>query len=117
LKHPEDAIQIAVADHLRARSHPDVLWWHTPNGGRRRMLEAVRFKKFGVLPGVSDIIAVHNGEIFGLELKAINGRPTESQLKFQSDLARAGGFGMVAHGLDQAIAGLEAWGLLKGRAA
>lgn len=112
MKHPEDEIQIAVAAHLRARG-TDALWWHTPNGGRRGMIEAVRFKKFGVRPGVSDIMAIHKGEMFGLELKAPNGRPTETQLAFLSALRANGGHGVVAEGLDEALAILEAWGLLR----
>ena len=117
MKHLEDAIQIAIANHLRARAKPGVVWWHCPNGGRRSIREAVRFKKMGVRAGVSDIIAYHNREAFALELKAPKGRPTVEQLEFQADFRAAGGHAVVAQGQDEALAILEAWGLLNGKTA
>jgi hypothetical protein len=113
---PEDLIQRAVVQHLRQRGVPGLVFWHTPNGGKRKPIEASIFKGLGVRAGVSDIIAVHAGRIFALELKADDGRPTEAQLEFLSDLNRAGAFVAVATGLDKAIATLEAWGLLSGKA-
>lgn len=115
--HPEDEIQCTVADHLRSRAHVGVVWWHTPNGGKRNIREAARLKRMGVRAGVSDIIAHHNGECFALELKAPGGRPTESQLEFQSEFREAGGHAVVAEGLDEALCILQAWGLLRGVAA
>lgn len=111
---PEDAIQRAVFAHIRARGAKGMVAWHTPNGGKRKPIEAAIFKGLGVRAGVSDIIAVHQGKIFALELKAEGGRPTESQLEFISDIERAGAFTAVATGLDQALATLEGWGLLRG---
>lgn len=113
----EDDIQRTVIRHLKERGAPGLIYWHTPNGGHRRKTEAAILKGLGVRAGVSDIIAIHNGHVFALELKAPNGRPTESQMEFLSDLNSAGGFGCIASGLDQAIACLERWGLLRGRAA
>ena len=104
---------MAVADHLRVRGIPGVVWWHTPNGGRRGISEAMRFKRLGVRPGVSDIIAYFNGEAFALELKAPKGRPTEAQLEFLSEWRANGGHGVVAEGLDEALCILESWGLLR----
>ena len=111
---PEDAIQRAVFDHIGAHGAPGLVAWHTPNGGKRNAVEAARFKAMGVRPGVSDLVAVHDGRIFALELKAPGGRPTEAQLEFIADMERAGAFTCVAEGLDQALAVLESWGLLRG---
>lgn len=111
---PEDAIQRAVFQHIRGRGVPGLVAWHTPNGGKRKPIEAAIFKGLGVRAGVSDLILVRRGAIFALELKAENGRPTESQLEFLADMARAGAFTAIATGLDQALATLEAWGLLRG---
>lgn len=114
IRRPEDQIQRAVFQHIRARGVPGLVAWHTPNGGKRKPIEAAIFKSMGVRAGVADIIAVHQGRIFALELKAENGRPSESQLEFLSDIERAGAFTAMPRGLDAAIATLEAWGLLKG---
>jgi hypothetical protein len=117
IRRPEDAIQRAVFQHIRARGVPGLVAWHTPNGGKRKPIEAAIFKSLGVRSGVSDIIAVHQGKIFALELKAEGGRPTETQLTFLSDMERAGAYTAIPTGLNAALATLEAWGLLKGVAA
>jgi hypothetical protein len=44
----EDAIQYAVFDHIRARGLRDLVFWHTPNGGKRKKMEAARFKGLGI---------------------------------------------------------------------
>lgn len=113
---PEYKIQVAVASQLRARAAPGVVWFHPANGGWRNLREAARLKYMGVRPGASDIIAFHRGEFFALELKAPKGRPTEAQLAFIDEIKAAGGFGVVAEGLDEAVSILECWGLLKGKA-
>jgi hypothetical protein len=113
---PEDQIQRAVFQHIRSRGVPGLVAWHTPNGGKRKPIEAAIFKGLGVRAGVSDIIAVHKGAVFALELKADGGRATESQLEFLADIGRAGAFTALATGIDQALTTLEAWGLLLGAA-
>lgn len=112
-KRPEEQIHRTVVQHLKVRAVPGLLWWHTPNGGKRNYVEAAKFKALGVRPGVSDIIAIHKGRVFALELKADEGRATEAQMQFIADLNTAGGFGCIASGLDQAIKVLETWGLLR----
>lgn len=121
MQRPEQQIQRAVAQHMRRRGAPGVLFWHTPNGahvpGRRGRVQGGIQKSMGVLAGVSDIVALHNGKFFALELKAPGGRPTELQLEFLSAVRRNGGFTCVADGLDEALQTLEVWGLLRGVAA
>src|SRR5262249_34283848 len=121
MKRPELAIHKEVVRHLRKRAAPGALWWHTPNGiragGRKASVQGAIAKGMGVRAGVADIIAVHRGMFFALELKAPGGRPTEAQLEFQSAFRNQGGFTCVAEGLDAAIGTLELWGLLRGRAA
>lgn len=114
IRRPEDAIQRAVFQHIRARGVPGLVAWHTPNGGKRKPIEAAIFKSMGVRAGVADIIAVHQGKIFALELKAEGGRPSESQLEFLADIEKQGAFTAMPRGLDAALATLEAWGLLRG---
>lgn len=116
-KNPEAQIQRAVVQHLHARGMPGLVFFHVPNGGRRSPIEASIFKGMGVRAGVSDLIMVHAGKIFALELKAPGGRATEAQMAFQSDIDRAGAFTAMPEGLDAALATLEAWGLLRGACA
>lgn len=120
MNRPEQAIHKAVIKHLKSRAAPGVVYWHTANnipmGGKHAARLGGLMKAMGVRAGVSDIVALHNGEFFALELKAPGGRPTESQLEFLAAVNRAGGYGVVAESFDAAILCLEHWGLLKGTA-
>ena len=113
----EQVIQRAVCDHLRQRGARGLVWWHTPNGGRRRPIEAAIFSGLGVKAGVSDLILLHNGRAFALELKTGNGRTSVAQMRFISEFRAAGGEASIVNGLDQALHTLETWGLLRGHAA
>jgi hypothetical protein len=114
---PEAAIQRAVFQHLRARGTPGVFAFHVPNGGYRKPVEAAILRGMGVVAGVPDLIAIHNGRVFTLELKSPGGRTTDKQLATIAALREAGAFTAVAEGLDRALAVLESWGLLLGRSA
>jgi len=113
----EQAVQRAICQHLHQRGARALLWFHVPNGGRRNPVEAAIFSGLGVRPGVSDLILLHDGRAFALELKAERGRPTAAQMRFISEFRAAGGEASIAAGLDQALRTLETWGLLRGRAA
>ena len=113
----EQAIQRAVCQHLRQRGASGLVWFHVPNGGHRKPVEAAIFNGLGVRPGVADLILLYEGRAFALELKAERGRPTAAQMQFISEFSAAGGEASIVHGLDQALHTLETWGLLRGRIA
>ena len=113
---PEDQIQRTVFQHLRVRGAPNLFAFHPASGGYRRPIEAAVLKGLGVRAGVPDIIAVHEGRCYGLELKAPGGRPTEAQLVTIAAMEAAGAYCCIAEGLDHALTKLEAWGLLRGQA-
>ena len=111
-RHLEDDLQKAVCEHLRLRAHSGVVWFAVPNGGKRNVREAARMKRMGVTAGVADIILLHNGKFFALELKALTGRISESQRAFLMAVDSAGGVCYVAYGIDEALRVLESWGLI-----
>lgn len=113
IRRPEQQIQKAVVQHLRLRGVKGLVFFHVPNGGRRSAHEGAIFKSLGVRAGVSDLILVHEGKIFAMELKAPGGRATEAQMAFQSDIDAAGAFTAMPEGIDAALQTLEAWGLLR----
>jgi hypothetical protein len=113
---PEQTIQRAVFDHLCLRAAPGVFAFHVPNGGYRKPIEAAIMKGLGVRAGVPDIIAIHEGRCYALELKAEGGRATPKQLEAIAAMEAAGAYCCIAEGLDRAIACLEAWGILRGHA-
>ena len=106
-------IHRAVVAHLRARAHPDALWFHVPNGGQRSRVTGAILKALGVLRGVADILIIFRSRVYALELKSKKGRPTVEQMEFMSRLTHAGGYGCITQGLDRALAVLERWGVLR----
>jgi hypothetical protein len=112
----EATIQRAVFAHLRARGAPGLFAFHPANGGFRRPTEAAILKGLGLVAGVPDVIAIYEGRCYALELKAEGGRPSETQLATIAAMEAAGAFTAITEGLDRALACLEAWGLLRGRA-
>jgi hypothetical protein len=112
----EQDIQRAVFQHIAQRGALGLFAFHPANGGYRRPIEAKILQGLGVTSGVPDVIAIHEGRCYALELKREGGRPTEAQLACLAAMERAGAFTAVAEGLDRALACLESWGLLRGRA-
>jgi hypothetical protein len=113
-RHNEAQIQRSVFEHLRARAAPGVFAFHVPNGGYRKPVEAAIMKGLGVVAGVPDVFAVHNGRCFALELKRAGGRTTDNQRACLAALREAGAITGVAEGLDAALTWLETEGLLRG---
>jgi hypothetical protein len=111
---PEQIIQRAVFDHLRARAARGVFAFHVPNGGYRKPIEAAIMKGLGVKAGVPDVVAIHKGRCYALELKAERGRATPKQLEAIAAMEAAGAHCCIAEGLDRALAVLEQWGILRG---
>jgi hypothetical protein len=97
MKRHEQAIQMALADHLRARAAAGTYWFHPANGGARTAFEGAILKACGVRAGT------HKGRV----------SPTQAQA--HEELRAAGATVAVATGIDDALAQLEAWQLLRGQ--
>jgi hypothetical protein len=108
----ETQIHISVVDHLRARGKPGIVWWHTPNEGNRDKRERSKLAAMGLQVGIPDLMLIHQGKTFGLELKKSAGRTSPEQKAMLAALERAGVFTGVAFGIDAALNMLEAWGLI-----
>jgi hypothetical protein len=112
MKRAEDTIQRTICQHLRKRAERGVVWWSAANNPRSAR-DGARLKAMGLRAGISDLFFIKRGNLYALELKAENGRETEAQMQFRSDVNAAGGFATVAHGLDKAIKILESWGIIR----
>src|SRR6266567_6405921 len=91
----EAAIHKSVIAHLRTRPVPGLFFWHTPNGGYRRPIEAAVFSGFGVVPGIPDLLLLkphwpRGCELYGLELKSAKGIVSDAQKATMAGLAAAG---------------------------
>jgi VRR-NUC domain-containing protein len=111
----EQQIHRAIIRHLEARAAPNVFWFHIPNGGSRRPVEAKIFRSLGVVPGTPDLCFVKEGRAYFLELKAPGGRLSETQEGVLVALREAGAIATHSHGIDQALQILERWQVLQGR--
>jgi hypothetical protein len=100
----EDYEQIVVATWL---SKSNIPFYHIPNGGRRNMLEALKFKRMGVKAGIPDIcIPVARKGYHGAygELKRlVGGRVSEAQEYWMEELKRQGYYVFVGKGADEFI--------------
>jgi hypothetical protein len=113
LNRPEQQYQRAVIQHIAWRARPGVFAFHVPTGGWRSRVESAILKAIGTVAGVPDIICIFQGRVYALELKAERGRVTDVQRVVHERLREAGAHVAVAHGIDQALAQLEAWNLLR----
>jgi hypothetical protein len=109
----EVQIQRAVIELLAWCARPGVFAFHVPLGGYRTPTEAAIFKAIGTVAGVPDLIILFESHCYALELKAEGGRLTEIQRVTHGRMREAGAIVATAHGVDEAIAQLRAWGLLQ----
>jgi hypothetical protein len=110
----EAAIQRAIVQHYHLRAAPGVFMFAVPNGGYRPPVEAAIMRATGTVAGVPDTVWIKDGRAYFLELKAEGGRLSEAQERVLIALREAGALATHAHGLDQALRVLEAWGILRG---
>lgn len=104
----ERQVHLGVARYLDIRG---AVWFHTPNGGSRNVIEAARMKALGVKPGIPDIIVL-SPCLCALELKRERrSSTTDSQLAWLAAFEAAGFKTAVAHGIDEALAKLKEWGI------
>ena len=108
----EFEIHKALVKHLRVRARPDVVWFHVPNAPRNK-IQGARLKQMGMLAGAPDLIFLHQGRAFALELKAKKGHPSPSQRIFGIRWLAAGGNYCLENSLDGALSYLEHWGIIR----
>ena len=96
----EDAEQINFVLWFK-HNYSNVLIFHTPNGGSRNKQEAIKFKRLGVLPGVSDLF-IPEWKLF-IEMKRVRGGTVSKEQKdFMFEMERVGYACYVAKGFEQA---------------
>ena len=96
---------------LMESHYPELkLLYHIPNEGRRSGREGARLKRMGLRRGAADLcLPVARGKWHGLyiELKALDGRATDEQKQFISDVSAQGYLGRICFGADEAVKLIE----------
>ena len=111
MKHQEDDEQQALFEW--AGYVPELRWMFAiPNGGKRNIREAARFKKQGVKAGVSDVVQpLPRGKYCGLyiEMKRSTGQThvTAAQNDFITAMREAGYKAVICHGFEEAKSTIE----------
>jgi hypothetical protein len=110
---PERQLQAALIERLAWQKPPGVWWAHYPAGGRRSRVTGAILKGMGAKAGVPDLLILSHGKLFGLELKAGRNGLSPAQVATHSEMRAAGAVIGTAGTLDDAIAILSEWGLLR----
>lgn len=111
--HPEDDFQEAVIAQARLMLRREVCFWHCPNGGKRNIREAARFKRLGLLPGIPDLAFVRAGAIYFLELKSPKGTLSPPQKATIAALTEAGAQIAVCREMAEVVAAWRKWNLCR----
>src|SRR5882757_7107326 len=102
-RRPEQQLQKAVLEHLAWRGVRNLFVCHYSAGGWRSPIEAAIFKSLGVVAGIPDIIIIHDGHCFALELKTAHGHLTPIQTETQQRMRAAGATVATAVEIDAAL--------------
>lgn len=70
------------------------------------------FKKMGLLPGVSDIILIHKGKAYFMEVKTDSGTQSQDQVRFEHNVNKAGCEYTVVRSVGDVIGCLSGWGIM-----
>ena len=107
-RHIESHIQIQMVKWFRLQ-YPRYIIAAIPNGGQRSALEAKIMKGEGVLAGFSDLIVIVKGNVLFVEVKTKDGKQSDFQIKFQSDVERLGFQYSICRSLEDFIMTVEKW--------
>lgn len=110
-KTPEQDIQRAVAQYLDAARTKEWFWFFVPNGGNLSKAQSGIFKACGLKPGIPDLVLLHKGRAWGIELKSPKGRLSVDQIRTHELLKMAGMTTMVAYSVGHVEACLEIFGI------
>lgn len=69
-------------------------------------------KKMGFLPGVSDIIIMHNGKAYCMELKTYKGVQSDAQKLFMKNVLLCGIDYAVVRSFEDAVECMRIWGIV-----
>lgn len=121
----ESQIQQNICTYLSLIAHQTgLVFFSVPNEGIMSVLIGFKidkitcikivehFKKMGLLPGTSDIIIIHKGLAYCLEVKKPGGKQSPNQKLFEKNVLIAGGKYEIVYSLYDAEKQVKEWGIL-----
>lgn len=106
----EASLHRQVAKFLDACLCEHVFWSTIPAGGGGRVRGA-QLKGMGYKAGVPDVLLVHQGRAYWIELKTAKGRVSDAQKETGGHLVIAGCPVVVARSLDDVQDAVITWGI------
>lgn len=107
---PELALQVAVTQFLALALPASVFWTSFPSGGGGRIRGAL-LKHSGLKAGVPDLLLIHNGHAFMVELKIKKSYLSAVQKDIHAQLNAVGCPVRTCRSLLELEATLRGWGL------
>lgn len=113
--HPEQEIQINFMAYIAQAGVDGLFVFHIPNGVKSNPFVGTILNRMGLVAGMPDLMLIHKGHLFALEIK--NDKPRGKLSTVQhltiAALREAGVQCAVAYGLQDCIDQLDAWRLTK----
>lgn len=107
----ESSFQETLVRVLKARLTKETAFFAMRDAGTRMTQEIAALMGHGVMAGVPDLIFIHRGRAFGLELKTKNSHLSDQQRAAQVTLRDAGMRVEVASSLNEALMHLRDMGI------
>lgn len=102
----------AVAGYLHVALCPPVFWSSIGHGWSKMTKGAAgRLKRAGLKPGIPDVMILHGGAHFWLELKAPAGRLSPAQIDAHYAIKQAGGHVAVCRSPAEVQLALKQWNI------
>ena len=120
----ESLIQCAIVEYLGWKAHKHKFMFYSvpnesmvPKNGKKfsgaEYGRMNRLKSMGLTAGVSDLVIVHKGYAYHMEVKRPGGQLTEAQRRFRQDVYNCGSEYAVVRSVDEAINALKVWNIIK----
>lgn len=106
----EAQLHKAVADFLSLALRPPTFWTTFPAGGGG-LIRGRQLKRAGLKAGLPDLIIIHDGRLFGIELKAPKKYPSPEQRAVHAELRAAGCEVFIARSVMEVQLALETWAI------
>jgi hypothetical protein len=109
-RRPEDAVQEACIKYTLL-AYPGLMFFHVPNEkGNRTDGEMARLTRLGVVAGVADLVfCLPDGRFAAIEIKAPNGRLSDSQKAWLPKIRASNGLAAWARSVEAYSLILAAW--------
>lgn len=114
-EYPEQVIQTNFLSYIAQAGIDGLFAFHIPNGQNVGPFVGMKLTRMGLVAGMPDLMLIHKGHLFALEIKndKPRGKLSPSQIMTIAALREAGVECAIAYGLQDCIDQLDAWRLTK----